>query len=353
MGDKFDVLAVKPNGVDWRVFELECLEKYFGQSLSGRPEDQTIEGIINSGAKYVFWKLHTESTDESLLIKCYSIARYINTIGIKQINDPRAWINCHAKEKAFEVWKREGIPCPKWFTFVNEGDFFQKNFLSYPMLIRINNSTSGWFSYLVSNEVQLKEAIRALQRDAMNYHHDKIPNTGVGRKMIAVEYIPTTRFEKVNLSFRIIVAGNHVVTGYARIGPASDWIAITNRFEPWMEDVFVKYQKLCQKFCEENEELIVKAVNVLGLNFQGVDVILDQKDNPYFIEVQPGFSVGYPNRISWKPPFYNPTKPEALRQFLINNEKRLKEEIPMYYNLWLDKYAMFNKAFQSLKEQLG
>jgi hypothetical protein len=110
---------------------------------------------------------------------------------------------------------------------------------------------------------------------------------------------------------------------------------------------------VCQKFCEDNEELIVKAVKCLGLNFQGVDVILDQQDNPYFIEVQPGFSVGYPHRRGWKPPFYNPSKPPELLRFLHTNLDMLKEETPMYANLWLDKYNMFNKAFGALKEDLG
>ena len=170
---------------------------------------------------------------------------------------------------------------------------------------------------------------------------------------MAVQFIPTTRPEKVNMSFRIIVAGNRVVTGYARLGPVNDWCAITNRFELWMEEPFVKYQRLCQQFCYEYEPLIVKAVRCLGLNFQGVDVILDQQDKPYFLEVQPGFSVGYPQLKSWLPPFYNPSRPESLVKFLINNKKRLQEEIPFYYNLWLDKHAMFTTAYKALKEQLN
>jgi hypothetical protein len=216
----------------------------------------------------------------------------------------------------------------------------------------MNNSTSGWHSFLVENKKQAVSAIKLL-KEGEHFHHDGINSDGVGRKFIAVQFIDTTRPEKVIMSFRIVVAGNKVVTGYARLCKPTDWIAITNRFEPWMEDMFVKYQKVCQEFCEKNEALIVKSVNCLGLNFQGVDVILDREDKPYFIEVQPGFSVGYAHRAGWLPPFYNPTRPETLRKFLLNNLNRLKEEIPMYANLWLDKYVMFDTAFAALKEQLG
>ena len=130
------------------------------------------------------------------------------------------------------------------------------------------------FSYLCNNEADVRAAIPKLQSN-IHYHHDKIPNDGVGRKMLGVEFIKTTRPENLNMSFRIVVAGSKVVTGYARLAPSKDWIAITNRFDLSMEEPFVKYQKVCQMFCEENEALIVKAVKSLGLNFQGVDVVLE------------------------------------------------------------------------------
>lgn len=349
----FDIVGVKTTGVSWRVFELECLEKYFGQYNECRPEDARAIGIAKIKAKYVYWKLHTESTNESLLNHCCGVAKDLSEWeGVKHINDPRGWLNCHAKEKAFEVWKNVGIPCPDWFEFTNMASFLRNCKFSYPMIVRLNNSTSGWFSYLCTSEAQVKEAITKLQA-RFHYHHDGIDSDGVGRKMIAVQYINTTRPENVNMSFRIIAAGDKVITGYARLGPASDWIAITNRFEKWMEEPFVKYQKLCQEFCEKNEALIVKSVKSLGLNLQGVDVILDQNNNPYFLEVQPGFSVGYPNKISWKPPFYNPSKPDALRNFLLQNLEQLKIEIPMYANIWLDKYNLFNGVFNALKDDLG
>jgi glutathione synthase/RimK-type ligase-like ATP-grasp enzyme len=350
---KFDIVSVKALGVSWRIFELECLEKYFGQHVGTTPEAAKTNDIFQTGAKYVYWKLHTEATPPQVWERCCRMAKELEEgAGVKHINDPRGWLNCHAKEKAFEVWQHDSIPCPDWFVFNNEDDFFNQTRFDYPMLIRLNNSTSGFATHLCHNS---KEAIDALRKLNGEFHmtHDGIPNEGVGRKRMAVKFIPTLRPENVILSFRIIVAGNKVVVGYARIGQPSEWLAITNRFRTGMEDLFVKYQKMCQKFCEENEALIVKSVKCLGLNFQGVDVILDQNNNPYFIEVQPGFSVGYPNRSGWHPPFYNPSKPVELRSWLIANLDMMKKECPMYANIWLDKYVMFDKAFKSLKEDLG
>ena len=266
----FDVVSARDPGVSWRVFEMECLEKHFGQFDEGLPADIHKHNIMDCGAKYLYWKLHTESTDEKLLEHCCKVAKELGNIGIKQINNPNGWINCHAKEKAFKIWKDSNIPCPRCFSFRSHDDFTSKNkraCFKYPFLVRFNNSTSGWFSYLVHNEVELKQAVLKLE-SSKDYHHDKIPNNGVGRKMLAVQFISTTRPENLNMSFRIIVAGNKVVAGYARLSPAKDWIAITNRFDSSMEKPFVKYQKVCQEFCEKNERLIVKAVKCLGLNFQ-------------------------------------------------------------------------------------
>lgn len=342
-----DVVCVRDPGVRWRVFELECCQKHLGLTVDVTPQQVSWNDIANCGAKYVVWKLHTESTTPSVLDKCIDIAEHLPNV--KHINDPRHWMACHAKERAFAVWQRVGIPCPKWFEFDSEQQFFNRCDITYPILLRLNNSTCGAYSWLVRNAAEARHRLPQLLA-SRHVHHDGFDSDGVGRKFIAVQFIDTGRKENVNMSMRIIVAGSHVITGYARLGPASDWIAITNRFDSSMEAAFVKYQRMCQSFCKTNEAELVKAVQSLGLNFQGVDVIFNQSDAPYYLEVQPGFSVGYANVHTWEPPYYNPSRPAALVEFLKRNDSRLRPELPMYYNLWLDKYAMFDAAFTSLKE---
>jgi hypothetical protein len=114
---------------------------------------------------------------------------------------------------------------------------------------------------------------------------------------------------------------------------------------------WVEHNQHCESFCKLNTGLIVGAVRALGLNFQGVDVIIGQDGKPYFLEVQPGFSVGYLNAENkgWKPPFYNPSYPELV-DFLVDNEDRLRVEIPLYYENWLDKNRLFDLSFAALKE---
>ena len=58
----------------------------------------------------------------------------------------------------------------------------------------------------------------------------------------------------------------------------------------------------------------------------------------------------HPNPTS--PPYWNPYKPQILVDWLINEQKNLQDEIPLYYQNWLDKDNHFDLCYKSLKESL-
>jgi len=353
MSESHSVVSIKGHGVSWRAYEKEMCETYMGPIvLEDMPDFITVDEILHSKADTIVWKLHTEYTDENLWKRCVDIIRRLPS-GIKHINDPRGWMASHAKEEAFKVWRDNSIPVPDWFEFSNSKDFWEKKKESFdfPMLVRVNNANTGYHSYLVNDEGEAKQALKDLD-SYMSKTRGDLKKGGALRRLLAVKFISTVRPENVIMSFRIIVAADKVVTGYARLGSPSDWIAITNRFESQMEETFITCQKVCSDFCHQHEDMLVKSVRVLGLNFQGVDVILDQNNNPYFLEVQPGFSTGYFNRANWNPPFYNPSRPPALVEFLKREKFRLQKEIPFYTNYWLNKNAMFDRAYASLRRSL-
>jgi hypothetical protein len=128
-----------------------------------------------------------------------------------------------------------------------------------------------------------------------------------------------------------------------------DWVAIAGKFTPDMRDVFVEFNQDCEKYCKENEAEIVRAVKVLNLNMVGVDVIPVGNEH-YFLEVQPGFAVGYADpKLGYKKPFYNPSYKELV-DFLEQEMNHLKKIIPTYCNVWLNKETMFDECFKALKE---
>jgi len=332
--------VVSDLGVRLRVFEAEMLSKHFDGATVMFFEEFDSEAM-KANADYYYWRPNSEKTTASELEGWKKKAhRYWNK---KHINNPKNWHNMHCKDEAFKVWKSIGVPCPDYCIFNSRGDFHSWWDGEYPILLRLNNHSGGECTYFVDSSASLDTGLSKLDYDF------KHKNIGLGSKKMAVKFIDND-IDGHKWSFRIIVAGNMVVTGYARL--SDDWCAITKFFKKGMEDTFVRANEACEDFCNDWTELIVKAVHSLGLNFQGVDVILDKQGNPYFIEVQSAFSVGYANDRGWNPPFYNPSQPEELVKFLKLNKESLEKIIPMYYNNWLDKERLFDLSFESLRRYL-
>jgi hypothetical protein len=344
---------------NWRVFEKQALEKYFGKVIDVNGEDGTsvldCYSEYKDSIKYIRWYPDPEllSKEEYLgILKQSSLIGQIPYL----INSPEGFINVQSKDEAFRLWKKNNINCPNYFTFISIREFFSKfedRNIEYPFLIRLNNDVGGSGSYLVKNKFDLCKNLIRLIRDFRNH---KRKNIGISTKMICVEYINTINSkEGVNVSYRIHVSGNKIISGYARISDSKDWVAITGKFTREKSDIWLKYNMICEELCRENEKEICKAVQSLNLNCQGVDLIIENGSNKlYFIEVQPTYASGYAEfgYCGYYPPFYNPSYPELVK-FLIEEKKYLMEKIPNYYNNWLDKKTHFDLVYKNLAEYLN
>jgi len=317
-------------GSYWRPHELEAAKKYLG-------EESSIEH-----SEYFIWRHNTESVNESILNKSIEIERHYllkNPHG-KVINPVSSYKYTNNKDDSFSVWKSEGINIPNFITFETKQDIMNSN-LSFPFLIRLNDGVTGEDTYLVNNEKELDQFLPLVE----NAYNTK---KRISTKKIAVEFIDTSIKDGFKTSFRITVAGNNVISGYARI--SDDWLAITKQFTENKKEHFIEQNKRLEKILEQNNDEIVRSVSVLGLHHVGIDAIMDTNDNLYFLEVQPFYFCGNTNRTS--PPFWNPYKPKLLVDWLVNEKEFLSKEIPMYYNMWLNKQNHFDFCYKSLSEAL-
>lgn len=256
------------------------------------------------------------------------------------INDVRNYKHVHDKLSCFEAWMHAGIPTPGWFEW-QPGQFVPQ--FEPPYLLRLNNSVAGYDSWLVREPSQLPEALAAVEAA-----HAR--NTGAIPRLLCTKFINTQVVGKLNHSFRIIVAGGKVVTGYARVSDATDWVAVTNKFNREMAESWLHCNQLCQRIMTQHEETIVRAVEVLGLNHQGVDVISDAAGQLYFLEVQTTYDAGFIGCGHYKPPFYNPYNPELV-EFIKNNAAEIERELPLYFFNWLEKAQHFRVCYQNLRRQ--
>tara|TARA_R110000803_G_scaffold210801_1_gene283816 strand:- start:1837 stop:2934 length:1098 start_codon:yes stop_codon:yes gene_type:complete len=342
---------------NWRVHEREMLETHFGNVLDVNGEDGS--SVLDAYEKHkdtithIRWYPDPENITRSEYDGMVSQSQIIGNIPYIT-NSAEGFINVQSKDTAFEVWQDAGVNCPEFFTYDTTIEFYNKleeSNITYPYLLRLNNSVSGKHTYAVRSESDLQNALLLLEAD-----FNKSPHRIKTTKM-CIKLVDSVDHEnKVNSSFRIHVAGDNVVSGYARVVDGTDWLAITaGKFKPSHMDNFIKYNMMCERIMTEHRDELCKAVTSLGLNHQGVDVIIDRETNKLcFLEVQPTYSAGYPlikghMYGNYKLPYYNPYDP-FLVDFLQKNESELSLLLPTYYNNWLDKRNHFDMVYKSLKE---
>jgi glutathione synthase/RimK-type ligase-like ATP-grasp enzyme len=344
---------------NWRIHEKEMLEKHFGPVLDVNGEDG--HSVLDAFNKYkdtvthIRWYPDPEQiTKEEYL----GMIRQNELIGNLPFitNSAEGFINVQSKEYAFKKWKEKGINCPDFFVYKDKSDFYiqqEKHKMSFPFLIRVNNGVSGRSTYVVRSEKDLDPALSSLDKNFQTAT-PKINTTKLCVKLI------NSAKDNVNSSFRIHVAGNRVISGYARVVDGNEWLAITaGKFKPSHIDNFVRYNELCEKIMTHYEDEICRAVHVLNLNHQGVDIIIDNDTNELcFLEVQPTYASGYGpdypyfQAQPYRPPYWNPYDP-FLVQFLQQNESELSKVLPRYYYNWLDKQNHFDLVYKSIKEYLN
>ena len=241
------------------------------------------------------------------------------------------------------------MSCPDFFVFDTCQEFKQgleDSDFTYPVLIRVNDSVAG-------NHTKLIKCEKDFEQNKLEILKYKSHSSGIDTKLMCVEFLDTVDDDlDVNVSFRIHATSKDVISGYARVVPSKDWLAITaGKFDIKNIEKWIYYNRVCEKICKDHKEEICKSVSSLSLNMQGVDVVIDQKRQKIsFLEVQPTYASGYPmiGYCGYHPPFYNPSEP-SLVNFLLQNKTILEKEIPMYYNNWLDKKNHFDLMYKSLK----
>jgi len=345
---------------NWRVFEQEMMQKHFGPILNVNGEDG--HSVLEAFNKHKDTITHIRwYPDPELMTKQEYDGMVAQSEAIGNIpyitNSAKGFINVQCKEEAFKVWKENDINCPDFFTYNDKKDYYlqqEKTPIELPFLLRVNNSVNGHDSYAVYKEEDIQPTLKKLDQDYIKHTQN---NSRIKTTKMCIKLLNTFDKEKnINTSYRIHASGNKVISGYARVVDSTDWCAITSgKFKSKNIDSFIEKNIICQYIMDNFEAEICKAINVLGLNHQGVDVIVDNDTNEIsFLEVQPTYASGYPTNSpgSYSPPFYNPYDP-FLVNFLIENQAELSKLFPKYYFNWLNKETHFDLVYKSLREYLS
>ena len=311
------------NSVKWRVFEKETLQRYGTINNINICEINELPDGVN------LWRLTSEYIEEHILEKSLRMCNLNNF----NINDPSGYLNIYDKAYCYNTWKANGI---KTVDFYEYDEYMGDDCLfEFPVLVRLNNDSGGRGTFYVNNASQFKQCIQEIKR---------IP-LGFRSKILVVNFLETKDHNGIRSSFRIIVSGEKIITGYPRIG-WNDWNITTASFNGDFRDNFkhfIKYGIICESIIHEKSDLILKAVKSTKCNHVGVDLILHEGEL-VFIEIQPGYSTGYEG---YGEPFYNPSD-LGMVKVLIDNINLLGELMPTYVEYWLDKRKLFNCAYKNL-----
>jgi hypothetical protein len=274
---------------------------------------------------------------------------------ITHINNFSNFLRVHDKVAAFIIWSALGVNIPKYFVFNSLDDLKQKD-LPYPIILRLNNSVAGQDSWKVNIPEELEAAYN-------NLYKSFISKRGINTKMIATQFIDTRHpdFPNHNVSYRVIVAGNKLVTGYARVSSGEDWVAVTNKFNKNTIDAWYFHNIKLQKMMEGNPGQFIYPVLDLGLNHQGIDVIPNfsntEEVSLNFLEVQTTYDAGFATPDNkqglgnYTLPYFNPYN-ESLKAFIEQNKAEMEQTMPLYTYNWLNKQQHFDECYKNLKEVL-
>lgn len=207
---------------------------------------------------------HEKEEDISFVLfwdKDIKLARMLEGRGYRLFNCADAIETCDDKALTHIALEKAGVPMPKtWIgpmTYENIGytdyDFLEviENDLGYPMVTKECFGSFGMQVYLCNNRAEVEEHLT--------------------RNMIFQEYIPSS----FGRDIRLQVVGDRVITGMYRYSENGDFRAnITNGGK------MKSYE-----WTKEQEELAVKSVKALGLDFAGVDILFGADDKPIVCEV--------------------------------------------------------------------
>lgn len=193
--------------------------------------------------------------------KDIKLARLLETRGYPVLNSADAIGVCDDKALTHIALERAGIPMPRtWFspmTYENIGytdiSFLERveSSLGYPMVVKECCGSFGQQVYLCQN-----------RNDVQKY---------LGRNVIFQEYISSS----FGRDIRLQVVGNKVVTAMYRYSGNGDFRAnISNggKMKPY-------------QWTKEQEELALKSIKAIGLDFAGVDFLFGEGEEPVVCEV--------------------------------------------------------------------
>lgn len=184
----------------------------------------------------------------------FDILCHLQELGIPVINSPEAIARAANKHVSSFLFQRNGIPTPRTLVTNNMREAIEALFSFTCAVVKPVFGYKGIDVERVEDNGKGRQRLKALlEKNSLLYMQEFIPNPG--------------------RDIRVFVVNNEVVGSIYRVAPAGGWINNLSQGGSAMACVLTN----------EQERLGLKATEVIGTVYAGVDII--EGDNDYVIEI--------------------------------------------------------------------
>jgi len=176
-----------------------------------------------------------------------AVVRHFEEMGVPVLNTSSGILNTRDKFRSMQLLIGKNIPIPTTY-FSNDLHYAErivKHKLGYPFILKVLEGTQGLGVHLVVNEIEAHELFNKFGASK--------------KKVILQEFIE----EFKGKDLRIFVVGNQVVAAMIRIAGEGEFRSNIHRGGVGKKIVL----------SEDEKEIAIRAVKVLGLQVGGVDVL--------------------------------------------------------------------------------
>lgn len=176
-----------------------------------------------------------------------AVVRHFQQMGVPVLNSAEAIHNSRDKFRSLQKLSGNKIPVPTSY-FSNDlhhAERIVKRTMGYPFILKVLEGTQGVGVHLIENEIDAFEMFNQF--------------SSTKTKIILQEFIAEFSGKDV----RVFIIGNKVVAAMMRIAGEGDFRSNLHRGGKGIKIVL----------SEEEKEMALRAVKVLGLNVAGVDIL--------------------------------------------------------------------------------
>ena len=180
-----------------------------------------------------------------------AVVRHFQEMGVPVLNSANGIFNSRDKFRSMQLLAGQNIPIPTTYFSddLHHAERLVKGKLGYPFVLKVLEGTQGLGVHLVNNEIEAHEQF------------NKFSFTGT--KIILQEFIEEFKGKDI----RVFIVGNKVVASMMRIAGEGEFRSNIHRGGEGKQIVL----------SEEEKEMAVRAVKILGLNVAGVDILRSKK----------------------------------------------------------------------------